>query len=246
MRRAVVRAVVAAALCLLVLAPSQVAAFPLTTCQLALRATDANNAEIDTAAGGSPDSTQADPFKVAWDGTVSYDGTTSVVIKNYTYGIAVFGVPTPLQGSDPNDDEDTEGDGTVGVAENSTMPFKVTGLYFVSGNYSGEGGSCTGSGWFQLVGDPIGTIPWLLGVVLIVLGGLGLAAGVRGHPVIGVVGGLLLGLGVAVVLITHSALPLAENTPLAAVIGGAVLGVGAAGAGRILGRNKVEQAPVSN
>ena len=141
MRRAVVRAVMAAVLIMLVLAPSQAAAFPLTTCQLALQSTDANNVAIDTAAGGAPDSTAADPFKVDWEGSVSYKGTTTVVIKNYTYGIAVFGVPTPLQGGGTNDAENTEGDGTVGVAANSTLPFKITGLYYVSGRYSGEGGT---------------------------------------------------------------------------------------------------------
>ena len=246
MRRAVVRAVMAAVLIVLVLAPSQAAAFPLTTCQLALQSTDANNVAIDTAAGGAPDSTSADPFKVDWEGSVSYKGTTTVVIKNYTYGIAVFGVPTPLQGGGTNDAENTEGDGTVGVAANSTLPFKITGLYYVSGRYSGEGGTCTGSGWFLLLGDPIGTIPWLLGLGSTVLGALGLVAGVRGHAMTGVVGGLVLGIGVDLLLITSATLPLAENTPLAGLIGGAVLGVVAALAGRVgKGRGKKGEEPAA-
>ena len=181
MPRPFLAAALLAALLIPVLA-APAAAFPLSTCTLSLASTDASGAPLDTAQSGAPDSTVSDPFKVDWDGEVAYEGSTEVVIKNYTYHVEVFGVPTPLRGSDANDDENTDGAGSVSVGANS--PFRVAGLYYVSGAYTGEGGSCEGSGWFQLLGSPIGTIPWIAGVVLTVLGALGVVAGLRGHLLI--------------------------------------------------------------
>lgn len=232
MRRSVLAAALPAALIIGAILPVTVAAFPLTTCTMDLVSTDGSGAPIDTATGGAVDATQDDPFVVDWDGQVGYVGSTVQVIKDYTYGIAVFGVPTPLQGGDPNTDEDTEGEGAVGIAANS--PFRVAGLYHVTGTYSGEGGTCTGSGWFLLRGDPIGTVPWIVGLVLAVLGGLGLVAGLRGRTLTAIVGGVLAGLGVDLLLISHAILPLAELTPLVVLLVGVVLGIvlGLLGRGR--------------
>ncbi len=222
MRRSVLAAVLPAALILSVVVPASVGAFPLSTCTMELTSTDASGAPLDTAAGGADDATQADPFQVDWEGEVGYVGSTVQVIKDYTYHIEVFGVPTPLQGGDPNDDNDTEGDGSVSVAANS--PFRAAGLYHVTGTYSGEGGDCTGSGWFLLRGDPVGTVPWIAGLVMAVLGALGLIAGLRGNTLTSIFGGILLGLGASVLLISHAILPLAENTPLIVLI--LAIGVG--------------------
>lgn len=226
MRRSLAIAALLAA-CLLPVLAGPVAAFPLSTCTLSIESTDASGASLDTAQSGAPDSTVSDPFKVEWEGSVGYTGSTTVVIKDYTYQVSVFGVPTPIRGGDANDDENTDGDGSVSVSANS--PFRVAGLYFVSGSYKGAGGECAGSGWFQLLGSPVGTVPWIAGVLLTVLGALGLVAGARGNTITSVVGGIALGLGVAILLISHSFMPLAENTPLAAlvvaVIAGVVIGI---------------------
>ena len=221
MRRSILGAVLPAALLLLLL-PGTAQAFPLTTCSLDLLSNDGSGAGLDTASSGANDSTQDDPFEVDWEGSVVWDGTTNVVIKNYTYSISVFNVPTPLQGGGTNDDENTQGDGTVGVAANS--PFRAAGLYFVSGTYNGEGGSCTGSGWFRLLGDPVGTVPWIAGVALVVIGLLGLVAGIRGSLIIALIGGVLLGAGADLLLISYGVLPLAEFTPLVVLVIGLVLG----------------------
>jgi hypothetical protein len=222
MRRSVLGAVMPAALLLLLL-PGSASAFPLTTCSLELESLGAGGATIDTASSGAADSTQADPFEVEWEGSVAYDGTTNVVIKNYTYSISVFNVPTPLQGGGTNDDENTDGNGTVSVAANS--PFRAAGLYYVSGTYTGEGGTCTGSGWFRLLGDPVGTVPWIAGLVLAVLGLLGYIGGLRGSLVLSLIGGLLLGLGADLLLISYAVLPLAELTPLVVLLGAIVVGI---------------------
>lgn len=225
MRRSMLRAVLPAAL-LLLFVPGTAQAFPLTTCSLELLSNDGSGAALDTASSGAADSTQENPFDVDWEGTVVWDGSTNVVIKNYTYSISVFNVSTPLQGGGTNDDENTQGDGTVSVAANS--PFRAAGLYFVSGTYSGEGGSCAGSGWFRLLGDPVGTVPWIGGLVLLVLGLIGFAMGIRGSLLLGLLGGLLFGAGADLMLVSYAVLPLAENTPiivlLASIVVGAVLG----------------------
>jgi hypothetical protein len=221
--RRVLSAAIALAVPLLLAVAAPTAAFPLTTCTLSLASTDGSGASLDTAQGGAPDGTQADPFEVDWDGQVGYTGSTTAVIKDYTYGIAVFGIPTPLQGGGDNSAENTDGDGSVSVAANS--PFRAAGLYFVSGEYTGAGGACKGSGWFLLKGDPIGTVPWLAGVGLTILGALGLVAGARGHTLTSIVGGALLGVGLDLLLISHAVLPLAENTPLAVIIITTVVGL---------------------
>jgi hypothetical protein len=237
MRRSFAAAVLLTALLLVTAAP--VAAFPLSLCQLNLTSKDANGSTIGTAQSGANDATQSDPFLVDWFGTVDYAGTTTNVIKNYSYQIFVLGIPTPLQGADTNDDEDVDGGGTVGVATNA--PFRVTGLFKVTGGYSGEGGSCAGSGWFKLIGDPTGTVPFWLGLILIALGTLLEVRGLRGHKISAVTGGLLVGVGAAIMLVIYSAMLLAEYTPWAAIGLGLVLGILIALIGRRPRRVVLEQ-----
>lgn len=222
MRRTFAAAVLLIASLLLTVA-APVAAFPLSTCQLSLASNNASGATIDTAQSGANDGTQADPILVDWDGSVAYTGTTTNVIKNYSYQVSVFGIPTPISGSGPNDDENVDGNGTVGVSSN--VPFRVTGLFYVSGGYQGQGGTCNGSGWFKLTGDPTGTVPFWIGLILVALGTVLSVRGLRGHKITAVIGGLLIGLGAAILLVIYSTLPLAEYTPLAALGLGLLLGI---------------------
>jgi hypothetical protein len=240
MRRSVAAAVLLTASLLLV-AAAPVAAFPLSLCQLSLTSTDASGATLDTAQSGANDATQADPFLVDWDGSVVYVGTTTNVIKNYRYQVSVLGIPTPIAGGDTNDDENVEGNGTVSVSANA--PFRITGLFLVSGGYQGEGGSCNGSGWFKLTGDPTGTVPFWLGLVLVALGAVLEVRGLRGHKISAVIGGLLIGLGSAILLVIYSTLPLAEYTPLAALGLGLLLGIVIALIGRRSGKPELPEEP---
>lgn len=233
MRRSVAAAALLTAT-LLLAAAAPVAAFPLSLCELNLTSRDANGASLDTAQSGANDATQSDPFLVDWFGTVDYTGTTTNVIKDYSYQVYVLGIPTNLRGADTNDDEDIDGGGTVGVATNA--PFRVTGLFKVSGGYSGEGGSCAGDGWFKLIGDPTGTVPSWLGLILIALGTLLEVRGLRGHKISAVIGGLLIGTGAAIMLVIYSAMVLAEFTPWAAIGLGLLLGILIALLGRRLVR----------
>ncbi|HYC07261.1 MAG TPA: hypothetical protein VEG29_05000, partial [Candidatus Binatia bacterium] len=97
MHRAFVRAALPAALLLWLLAPGSASAFPLTDCSLTLKSADKSGAPIATATSGGDDSTTSNPFVVDWDGSVAYDGTTAPqTIKDYSYVVSVFYIPTPL------------------------------------------------------------------------------------------------------------------------------------------------------
>lgn len=212
--------------------PGSAAAFPLTNCTLELTSLDASGNALDSAVGGGQDSTQEDPFLVDWEGRVVWNGTTgSQVIKNHSWHVDVFHFPTPLRGGDPNEAGDPNGDGTVDVSANA--PFKLTGLFFVSGEISGEGGSCAGSGWFKVQGEPVGTPSFFVALLLLILGAILIAfGGARGSWLLALVGGLLFGLGLGLLLIMFSTLPLGSLTVAAAVVLGLAIGALAAWTGR--------------
>ena len=226
MRRVLLVSAAMAALSLLVWT-APVAAFPLTNCTLEASSAAADGSPVDSIVGGADDATQEDPFLVDWDGTISYQGGSDIEMKDNSWSVSVFNIPTPLSGGDDNPEDNRTGSGTVGVSENA--PFRITGLYYVSGALNGSGGTCSGSGWFKLTGDPIGTIPFWFGLGLVVLGTLGLARGVRGHPVMAIAGGVLAGFGVATLAVIFSSLPVGSLTPIVALILGIATGVVIAG-----------------
>lgn len=144
-------------------------------CALDLTSTDASGATLDTASGGpggGSGGTQADPFLVDWDGNVSWVvGSGDQVFMDHSWQVFVFNIPTPVRGGDPNDAGNTSADGSAGVGENA--PFQFTGLYHVSGDINGEGGThCDGNGWFRLTGNPLATIPFWVSVLIAVVGAL--------------------------------------------------------------------------
>jgi len=221
------------ALLLALLLPATAGAFPLSGCTLTLTSTDASGAAFDTAAGGGAGGSMDDPFLVDWDGSVRWEGTTEAqVITDTAWQVDVFYLPTPLRGGDPNAAGDQQGSDDLDVS--ATAPFRLAGLFFVSGSMSGDGGSCSGSGWFKIAGDPIGTAPFGAGIGAVLLGlGLLYVGWSRRSWSAGVLGGFLLGLGLAVVMITISLLPLGAATPLALLGLGVLAGMVAAWLGRM-------------
>lgn len=222
MRRSVAALLVTSALAWLFLA-APVAAFPLTNCSLNATALAADGSTIDSIQSGAVDATQDDPFLVDWDGTISYEGMSDIAMVDNSWGVSVFLFPTPLQGGDDNPEDNRTGSGSVGVSANA--PFRFTGLYFVHGSLTGSGGTCEGSGWFKLTGDPIGTIPFFGGVGILILGLIMLAIGSQGHLITAIVGGILAGVGGATLLVLYSTLPFAELTPLIVLLLGLLVGV---------------------
>lgn len=163
-----VAAALAGVLALLVAAP--VAAFDLSTpCNLALESSTEGGQPLDGASGRGPGGTYEDPFIIDWEGTVSYVGSTGgQVIMDHAWHIDVFLIPTPLRGGDPNEGGDQDAEDTVDVSDNA--PFKFSGLYFVSGDIAGAGGSCSGSGWFKLDESPWETVGFWTAVVIALIG----------------------------------------------------------------------------
>jgi hypothetical protein len=209
---------------LILLLPTAAGAFPLTNCTLELTSLDASGNTIATAKAGANDATQESPLLVDFDGKVQWTGTQgSQVIKNHTWGVSIFNIPTPLSGGDPNTAGKSDGDGTVQVGAN--LPFRVTGLFYVSGSIAGTGGSCAGSGWMRLRGDPFGTIGFWLFVVLIALGLLLMYLGYRGTWPWAILGGLVFGIGLALGLIIYAVMLVGSWTPIAAVVVGLAMGV---------------------
>jgi hypothetical protein len=220
-----------AVVALTLLIPGSTAAFPLTNCSLEITSLDIDGIPVDSASGGTGDATQDDPFIVDWDGDVLWSGTTGdQVITNNSWHIDVFGFPTPLRGGDANEAGDRQGQDRYDVS--ASAPFRLTGLFFVSGELTGEGGSCAGSGWFKIAGEPVGTVPFYLAIALILIGAVLIAIAARGGWVPGLLGGLSLGIGVSGLLVGLSTLPFGSLTVPIVILFGVLIGALAAWLGR--------------
>jgi hypothetical protein len=141
----------------------------LSGCQGSAVSVDKDGEERDTvSAPGGPGSSAGAPFHVVSDGSVNWAGSTDGVIKDFTWKVKLMGV-TVKSGSAENDEERTADDGVEDVDQ--YLPFKITGLYHVDFDLSGDGGKCSGDLWVKLDGNPFGTVPWLIGAGLILAGG---------------------------------------------------------------------------
>lgn len=173
---------VAAALAAVALLPSAAAAFELTDCRLVLQSFDRGDQPLDTAIGdstGGEGGTSEDPFRVDYEGTVRYEGDTGdQVITDLSWSIDVFLIPTPARGSGANEEQETSAEGEISVSR--TVPFRTSGLFFISGELSGEGGSCRGGLWVRVGSEPADppptTIPFWIALVIIAAGVLTLWA----------------------------------------------------------------------
>lgn len=174
-RRSHALAIVLAAVGATVLLAAPVAGFELTDCRLAVQSFDADGEPLDTATGdadGGDGGTRADPFRVDYEGTVRYEGDTGdQVITDQSWSVDVFLIPSPLRGGGPNEEEATSAEGEIDVS--ASLPVRVNGLFFASGQISGEGGACRGSAWIRIVGDPqstVTTVPFWIALAIIGLG----------------------------------------------------------------------------
>lgn len=188
MRRLVI--VSALAITMLAVFVSPAAAAPLSGgCTGTAQSRDDGGGQVDTlAAPDGATGTQSNPFKVEYDGTVVYDGS-GPVITDHKWKVGVFGVPVKT-GGDDNEGKKNTTKGTETVKD--YLPFRVAGLFYVSGDIKGDGGDCAGSGWVRLEGNPAGTIPWLVGLVALAGGAVLLVFATPTGPVVtpvGAVGG---------------------------------------------------------
>ena len=224
MRRAIaVAAGLVSLVCLSFVAVPGASAFPLTTCTLTVESSDASGTVISTATGDGPGGTRDDPLIVDPNGTVTWTGSTGGSVKDGTYHVEIFGVPTPLQG--PINSSGSTASGSVDLGD--ILPFDLVGVVYVSGALD-VGGSpyCEGSGWISLRGDPVGTPGFVGGAGLALVGIATVLTSVRGrHPFRGAVGGLLGGAGLALLSGVTGVLPIDEKTPIAEVVAMLILGL---------------------
>jgi hypothetical protein len=183
MRRVISAGAVGATLAMLFIVPALAATLTLP-CSMELRSfagPGATGTEVDEAAvrgpipEGDPGS-QTRPFRIDPEGSIDFAfHTGQSVFENNHWTIYAQGLPVPiLAGSDDNPGDVDE----IGIVEVNEaiqrLPFKFVGTVFVSGDLYGNNDTlhCYGEGYVQVLGDPVGTIPWLAAAALILLSGV--------------------------------------------------------------------------
>jgi hypothetical protein len=233
LRRALVGAAIGLVLVVGLGLPQPSVGFPVDRCALTITSLDGDGSPLGTAESGARDATQSQPLVISWSGSITWTGSTGdAAFRRTSWHIEVFGVPTPLRGGDANEEGETTGTDSIRLAD--VIPFRVAGLFHVTGGLEGEGGTCRGEGWVQIAGDPVGTVPFLVSLAMWLVGAALLAVGARGHWLTAVGGGVLVGLGSAVLLVLFSTLPFGALTPGVVMAAGVLLGLVAGWYGRIL------------
>jgi hypothetical protein len=143
--------------------------------------TTGNKVDEGQALGPIPEGgvgSQTRPFKVDPEGSIDFVFKTgTIVFQNNHWSIYAAGLPIAiLSGSDDNP-LDLDETGTVEVNKTvQQLPFKFVGTLLITGDLWGnrDTAHCYGEGYVQVLGDPVGTIPWDVAAALIVIAGLGL------------------------------------------------------------------------
>ena len=118
--------------------------------------------------------TRSDPFDIDPDGMLSWWGTSDNVVTNYQWDVFVdvggFNLRV-ANGADPNDGESQSNEGTEGLKQyaDQVRQFgggEIRGIYYVSGNFMGDGGSCDGAGYVRVPGSAFEST---LGIIVLVI-----------------------------------------------------------------------------
>lgn len=119
---------------------------------------------------------QSNPFRVDYHGYIDFVFVTPTVFQDNRWDIRVEGIPV-LVGRDDNP-LDIDERGVVEVASANPLGMRIVGLFHVEGDLWGndDADHCHGDGWVQLIGDPVGTMPWIAALALLGLGFFGLVA----------------------------------------------------------------------
>jgi hypothetical protein len=175
-----------------------------------------NVAARDTSATG-------DPIEVREEARVPVSMTARRPITSLTVEIEFAGLGWEVH------DEPTEGTSWARTVDVGDYSKYGVGLYKIVGRSSGQGFSCTGSALVEVEGSPLTTVAGLAALGLTVVGGLGLLwvafRGPGGAPVVGLILGVLLGVGVGALLQQFSIVYPTTIVALIAVGGGAALGL---------------------
>lgn len=124
------------------------------------------------------DTSRSAPFVIDLEGSLTYEATTPVPFRNSTWRVWVYvgGFRMTLDsGEDPNEGGATVEGGRVRPGRYlDRIPGigRVVGIYRVGGEISGDGGSCSGTAYVRISGNPLESGPGRIGAFLL---GLGLA-----------------------------------------------------------------------
>lgn len=206
-------------------------------CQGSATSFTSTGAEIQSVTAPGPGATQQDPFTVDFDGPVTWEGSTDQVIANGSWTVAAM--PFSFSGDVTNSSGTKTSDGEI--APSGYLPFAIPGLVLVTVDLTGEGGaSCSVSGWIQFSGNPLQSPAGWVAISLSVLGGIGMLILLRmlihvpavavgqnrfGRTILGILAGLVLGVGVASLLVMYGVTALGTMTPLLVVGGTAFFGL---------------------
>ncbi len=206
-------------------------------CQGSATSFTAAGEEIQSVTAPGPGATQEDPFRVDFDGPVRWAGSSDVVIANGDW--TVRAAPFSFSGDVRNSSGTTTADGEITPSE--YLPFAIPGLVLVTVDLTGEAGAtCSVSGWIQFSGNPLQSPAGWVAIALSVVGGIGMLMLLRmllhvpaipvrqnrfGRTILGILAGLVLGVGVAALLVMYGVVALGTLTPLLVVGGTAFLGL---------------------
>ena len=183
MRRVFMAAVVSTTLAFLLVLPVLAATLTLP-CSMEVRSFEgagATGTEVDNAAvrGPIPEGavgSQTRPFKIDPEGSIDFAfHTGQSVFSDNHWTIYAQGLPVPILAGFDDNPSDVDETGIVEVNETvQKLPFKFVGTVFVSGDLWGNGDTlhCYGEGYVQVLGDPVGTVPWILAAALILISGV--------------------------------------------------------------------------
>jgi hypothetical protein len=141
-------------------------------CKVNATSTDKEGKALNTlTAPGGGGSSQDRPFVVASDGNVHWDASSAAVLKHHSWHVDIFGARI-MSGGNPNDKDEQTAIGDVNPGKVlANLPFKVTGLFYVSGGITADSGlECHGNGWAKLDGQPAGSGLFDIGLLLALIG----------------------------------------------------------------------------
>lgn len=173
--------------------------------------------------GGGASSSHA--LQIDRKGTVRWHGNTSTVITHHSWWVHVDGFPAKSGGS-ANNSHSTHASGVEHIRNYLPSWLGLTGTFYVNGKISGTGGQCTGAIYVTINGNPAtGALLWI-GIALILLAGLLLYLALptgNNHPITGLFGGLLLGLGVIILIVLFGLAAFTTWWPFAVILGGLIV-----------------------
>ena len=208
---------------LLAFRPLPAFGFELPGCALRLTAVDAAGNPTGSATAGADDARQQAPLTVPPDGSLDWvaldpDGSLGPPAGVSDWHVEVYGIPTVIRGSAPS----ASSTGSIRIRD--IVPFRLVGLFQVSGEWRVGGKLCRGSGWLQLTGEPFSSLPFSVALALLLVGVVLLSVGIRGSPAAAVGGGVMLGAGAIALMVTYGQLPFGGRSPLAVLLIGLLLG----------------------